>query len=348
MSGVSAMRAERWGWIAGAAGIIGAALGWVLVPRAFAFGWLAAFAAFSGWPLGSVALLLVHSLTGGRWGDAVRPALVLGALATPLVAIFAIPVIVALPTLYPWARAGVALDNGWYLNVAFYAVRGVIYLVVWIVAALVALGGGPRVARMAPVTLILLAVTFTFAALDTTMSLEPKFVSSVYGMVAMAGAGLLAVAVAIVIAAPTTTPAIRDDLGKLLAALTMLWTYLDFVQLLIVWQSDLVTQAPWYLKRAFGFWGWVMALVAVGHSAIPILLLVWPQVRKSARALAGVAALLVVMEVVRAWWTVLPEAPAQSALVDLACVLAVGGTGAGFALWRSRTRRVAGVGMSHA
>lgn len=348
MSGILA-RTERWCWIAGAVGIVGAALGWVIAPHAFAFGWLAVFVAFSGWPVGSTALLLVHALTGGRWGDAIRPALMLGAAATPLLALFALPVVVMLPALYPWARAGVALDNGWYLNVAFFAVRGVIYLAVWIWAALIALAGGPRMARLAPVTLILLAVTFTFAALDATMSLEPKFVSSIYGMVAMTGGALVALGVAVALAAPSVSPGVRDDLGKLLIAFTMLWTYLDFMQLLIVWQSDLVSQAPWYLKRAWGFWGWVMAGIAVGHSVVPILLLFWPQVRKNAAALRWIAVLLVVMEIARAWWTVLPEAPRRIGLVDLACLLAIGGVGAGFALWRARTRRSpVGAGVSHA
>lgn len=347
MSGV--VRAERWAWIAGVVGLVGAALGWMLVPRAFAYGWLAVFVAFSGWPVGSTALLLAHSLTGGRWGAAVRPALLLGAAATPLIALFAVPVLIMLPTLYPWARAGAVLDNGWYLNVAFFAVRGVIYLVVWIGAALVALADGPRIARLAPVLLLLLAVTFSFAAIDATMSLEPKFVSSIYGMLAMTGGGLLALAVAAALVAPGVAPEVRNDLGKLLIALTMLWTYLDFMQLLIVWQSDLVTQAPWYLKRARGFWGWVMAAIAAGHSAIPILLLFWPQVRKSGPALGGIAAWLVLMAVVRAWWTVLPEEPRRIGLVDLACLLAVAGVGAGFALWRERTRRIGvSAGVSHA
>ena len=54
-------------------------------------------------------------------------------------------------------------------------------------------------------------------------------------------------------------PDAREDLGKLLLALVVLWIYLDFMQLLIVWQSDLAAEAPWYLARARGFWGAVAA-----------------------------------------------------------------------------------------
>jgi hypothetical protein len=339
-------RAERWAWIAGAVGIVGGVVGWIVVPRDFAYAWLAAFVAFSPWPLGSTALLLAHSLTGGRWGEAARPALLLGAAATPLIAVLAVPVVLMLPTLYPWARAGAGFDNGWYLSVSFFAVRGVIYLAVWIGVALAAVAGGERAARIAPAGLLALAVTTTFAAIDATMSLEPEFTSSIYGMIAMTGAGLLAMAVACALSAAGASAKDRNDLGKLLLALTLLWTYLDFMQLLIVWQSDLVTQAPWYLKRRAGFWGGVMAAVAIGHSLVPILLLLWPQVRKKAVALAGVAVLLVAMTVVRAWWTVVPEEPRLPGVVDLACLLGVGGVGAGFALWRSR--RVAVGEIRHA
>ncbi|MBV9750793.1 MAG: hypothetical protein JO157_18460 [Acetobacteraceae bacterium] len=342
-------RAERLAWIVGAVGVVGAAVGWALVPRDFAFAWLAATVAFSGWPLGSIALVLAHSLTGGHWGETARPALLIGVLATPLVALFALPVLIMLPTLYPWARAGELLNNGWYLNIVFFAIRGVFYLATWFVLAWLTLVGGPRLHRIAPPGVLLLAVTFTFASIDFTMSLEPKFASNIYGMLSSTGAGLLALAVAIILTAPGAAPRVRNDLGKLLLALTILWTYLDFMQLLIVWQADLVSQAPWYLHRAFGFWSWVMGAVALGHSAIPILLLFWPQVRKSGWALPWIAAWLVLWEVVRAWWTVLPAAPRQPGWVDLASLLAVGGIATGFVLWRARLRRLGGSReMSHA
>ncbi len=46
-----------------------------------------------------------------------------------------------------------------------------------------------NLAAVAPAGLILLAVTFTFATIDLTMSLDPRFNSSIYGLIALAGAG---------------------------------------------------------------------------------------------------------------------------------------------------------------
>ena len=71
-------QAERAAWMAGATGLLGAAIGWLVAPAAFPHAWLAALTAWLGWPLGCMALMLIHALTGGRWGYAIRPQLVAG------------------------------------------------------------------------------------------------------------------------------------------------------------------------------------------------------------------------------------------------------------------------------
>jgi len=281
----------------------------------FARAWLAAYLVTASWPLGSLALILIHSLTGGRWGDALRPALLLGVCAMPAVLLGPLPLLPWLSELYPWLHGQDAYRNG-----PFFAVRGVLYLVTWFgLAAAVAAG---RTAIMAAPGLFLLAVTFTFAAVDATLTLTPHFVSSIYGMVAGSGAVMLALAVAVLIAAPDLATAMRQDAGKLLLAIVILWTYFDFMQVLIVWQSDLAHDAPWYLPRSTGIWGVVGAAVVLLQSALPISLLIVPRLRRSARGLRVVCCLLLLSSVLRAWWTAVP--PLSPSLWDLVCMLALG------------------------
>lgn len=334
-------RAQRAGWGVGVAGLVAAALGWILDAPRFHAGWLAAVTLFSAWPLGSLALLLVHGLTGGRWGEAVRPALVAGVCTLPLLLPALVPLILGLPDLYVWARPDPHLANRFYLNVPFFAWRGAFYLIVWFGLGGLVLRGG-NLARIAPAGLFLLAVTTTFAAIDTTMSLDPHFTSSIYGMVSAAGAMLLALCVAVLLSAAATPPDQRADLGKLLLALVTLWIYLDFMQLLIVWQSDLARDAPWYLARARGTWGGLWIAIVAGHFVLPFLLLLSPRMQRSRRVVVGVAALLVAMEVLRAWWTVLPSLGRQIGWVDVACMAGVGGLAVGFALWAARRPMLAG------
>ena len=80
-----------------------------------------------------MGLLLIHALTGGRWGYAIRPQLVAGMSTLLLLLPALIPLLIVLPTLYPWARPDAAahLANRFYLNLPFFLGRGIVYLIVW-------------------------------------------------------------------------------------------------------------------------------------------------------------------------------------------------------------------------
>jgi hypothetical protein len=336
-------QAERVAWMIGSVGLVGAAIGWFVAPAAFPYSWLAALTAWLGWPIGCMGLLLIHALTGGDWGYATRPQLVAGMLTLLLLLPpVLIPLIIVSPALYSWLRPEVAahLDNGFYLNSPFFVARGVVYLTVWFGLSLLILGAlrkegtDLRLARIAPAGLMLLAITVTFAAIDTTMSLDPHFVSSVYGLIEIAEMGLLALSVSIfaaVIGVPPDAGTLRS-LGRLLLALLILWAYLDFVQLLIVWQSDLPNEAPWYISRSTGGWAFAAALVVGGHFALPFLALLSPKVQSSRRGIGCVTALLILSEIVRNWWLVVPASGKGFGIVDVVATLGVIGVAAALAL----------------
>lgn len=325
-------RFDQFALVAGLIALALAALGWVLDARGFAAGWLSAVVLFSAWPLGSIAVILIHTLTGGKWGEVLRPALFTGVCALPLLVLALIPLAVVLPDIYDWARPEAHLPNEFYLNVPFFAVRTIIYLIVWLGLGGLILRGGP-LHGVAPAGLFLLAVTVTFAAIDTTLSVDPHFVSSIYGMVVAAGMGLFALSMAVLLTAGDIAPRSREHLGKLLLALVILWIYLNFMQLLIVWQSNLAAEAPWYLDRSRGFWGAVRIIIVLGHFVLPFALLLSPRMQRSAAVITTVATALVIVGVLRAWWTVLPSLQHAIGWIDIACMIGLGGIGLGFAPW---------------
>lgn len=333
---------QRAAWIMGGAGLVGAVIGWIVAPVSFPHAWLAALTAWLGWPIGCMGLLLVHALTGGRWGYAIRPQLVAGMSTLWLLLPAAIPLLFVLPALYPWARPDVAahLDNRFYLNLPFFLGRGLVYLIVWlglnrlVLRALGADEPDASLARIAPAGLILLAITITYAAIDTTMSLDPQFVSSAYGLIAIAEMGLLALSASI-FAAVLDTPPDGDtlrSLGKLLMGLLILWAYLDFMQLLIVWQSDLPNEAPWYIVRLTGGWGVAAALVAACHFALPFFALLSPRLQGSRRGLVCITALLILSGIVRNWWLVVPASGRNFNLIDVLAMIGMIGIAAAVAL----------------
>ena len=119
-------QAECVAWMAGSIGLFGVIVGSIIAPATFPHAWLAALTAWLGWPLGCMGLLLIHALTGGRWGYAIRPQLVAGMSTLLLLLPAIIPLLIVLPTLYPWARPDAAahLDNRLYLNLPFFLGRG--------------------------------------------------------------------------------------------------------------------------------------------------------------------------------------------------------------------------------
>lgn len=333
------MKPERAAWTVGAIGLALALLGWLLEPAVFPHAWLAALSSWIGWPLGCLALLFVHTLTGGRWGIAIRPHLVSGIGTLPLLLPALLPLVFVLPALYPWWHpdAALHLDNAFYLNRPFAITRGIIYLIAWYglgASALLALRSGRIPPAVAVIGLILLGLTASFAAIDATMSLDPHFSSSDYGMMAAAESGLLALSACVLLATlgPPLPSSTLNDLGRLLQALLVLWAYLDFVELLIVWQGDLPHEAPWYVERASHGWGMLAAIVAFGHFVLPFFILVSPPLRRSRRVLGATASLLIVMEFLRAWWLVVPAGHRGFSWIDIAAMAAIWGFSTALAL----------------
>lgn len=326
-------RVERVAWIICVIGLVGSIIGWIVTPRLFPHAWLAALACWIGWPLGSMALLLIHSISGGRWGEVIRPQLVLGVMSLPLVVIAVLPLIPELHALYPWARPEIARDlgNTRYLNVPFVCGRGVLYLALWL-----GLGGlvlralrqpDPERAlyRLSPFGLIMLMLTGTFSGFDATLSLDPHFNSSIWGMIVAGESVLLALTVATFLTLLISWPERKaiEDLGKLTLGLLVLWGYFVFMQLLIVWNSDLATDAPWYVARSQRGWGIVAYITFTLHFAVPFLLLLWPQMQGSPRAMLAISGMLSFAEIPRAWWIVVPAAERSLSWLDCCAMAAV-------------------------
>ena len=72
--------------------------------------WLTACWFWLGVVLGAQANAWIHALTGGRWGDVLRPATQRLARGMPWVLVLFVPLVFGFDALYPWLRAG---DTPW-------------------------------------------------------------------------------------------------------------------------------------------------------------------------------------------------------------------------------------------
>jgi hypothetical protein len=294
--------------------------------------YLVAFLFWIGVTLGCLALLMVQHLTGGNWALVIRRILEAGSRTLPLMAIAALPLLLGLKTLYVWSRPGqtdpVIVAKHLYLNPEFFAARMILYFLVWFLLAhqlnkwsrIEDAGGANillwgRMEGLSGVGLVMYGFTVTFASVDWVMSLEPRWYSTIYGMLFMVGQALAAFAFAITVLiwlsdreplADFVKPSHFQDLGSFLLVFVMLWTYLEFSQFLIIWGGNLSEEIPWYIRRMQGIWGRVGLLLVLLNFVLPFFLLLFRNVKRRKRSLLIVAALVLLMRLADMYWMVLP------------------------------------------
>jgi hypothetical protein len=265
--------------------------------------YLFAYLFLLGIPLGSLALLAIHGLTGGRWGDAIRAPLLAFIATTPLFAVLFLPVLLGVKLLFPWTVQNVG-DRAVYLNIPFFAIRAAIYFACWIALAIVTVRR--KAVPFPGPALLLYAITMTFAAWDWMMSLEPNWWSTIYAMNVLTGQALTAIAAVIILGRRRTAESERSDLGNLLLAAVMLWAYLTFSQFLIVWSGNTKREIAWYLSRTGSSWRWLAVAQIVFAFFAPFLALLFRSAKRSALVLGGVAALVLLTRLIDVFWTIAP------------------------------------------
>ena len=288
--------------------------------------WLAAYLFWTGLPVGAMFLVLVHGLTGGGWGQTLRPALYAMLRTTPLLALFAIPVLLAVHKIYPWGMVG----RGW-LDPSFFAARAVVYVVLWNAIALDVLRRAAPDGWLGPgfawPALILLFGSTSLAAFDWVMSIEPRWTSTIFGLLVTVGWALSATAAALVLASKYVPPnhaAALDGPSRIMLALVFLWAYLSVIQLIVIWESDLSNEIPWYLRRIGGGWQWVALGFVVCEFVLPFLILAWRPMRQSRTAVLIAALSIMAAHLGEIWWLTVPDFGRAFNWADPLAVIAIG------------------------
>src|SRR5262245_16534529 len=329
--------------------------GALIFPQPFFRAYLSVYVFWIGILVGCLALFILQHLVGGRLCFMIQRVLEAAIQTLPLMALLFIPLLFGLSDLYPWARpAVVAADpllqqKAAYLNVPFFIARAAVYFAIWIVLGHLLVrwsleqdrtADGTLIQRMQQLSgpgLVLYGLTVTFSAIDWMMSLEPKWYSTIFGMIFIVSYGLAALAFVIVVShqikderllAQVNSPDRFHDLGNLLLALVMLWAYMHFSQFLLIWSENLAEEIPWYLHRTDGGWQWVALALILFLFAFPFILLLSRTTKRSARTLSQVAAIILFMHWLNIFWIVTPSFyPAQFHLhwMDVAAPIGIGG-----------------------
>jgi hypothetical protein len=339
----------------GATGFAVMLVGLFLDTEQFYRSYLLGYSLWVGVALGCMGILMLQHLSGGAWGVVLRRILEAGTRTIPFMFVLFVPLLFGIRRLYPWADTQiVAADpllqaKAAYLNPIGFTLRAVVYFAVWSgFAALLNRWSDAqdrtkdtalvdRLGKLSGAGIALYVLTMTFASVDWLMSLEPHWFSTLYGVFIVMGQTLSAMAFAILALAVLAGreplrgkigPRHFHDLGKLLFAFVMIWSYFAFSQFLIIWAGNLPEEIPWYLKRLTGGWQWFGLALALLQFAFPFLLLLSASLKRNPRRLAQVAAFLLAMRLVDMAWMIGPAFhPGKLSLhwMDLVAPVALGG-----------------------
>lgn len=303
--------------------------------QGYLVGWLLAL----GFAAGGLLILCIHNLAHGGWGYLLRRIAEASALTILPIMLLYLPILFSLDKLYPWAIrdanqisvyasdpvVGAKLH---YLNHGFFWLRYIIITVIWSGAAMLFakfsklqdetgdIKWRKKMRFIAGPMALLYILTLTIGSVDWIMSLEPAWFSSIFGVMVAAGQMLSMLTFGIVFLTwlskwePIKTAFTfkrQHDLGKLLFAFVIFWTYIELSQFIIYWHANLPEEITWYMNRQTGGFNGLSWLLFMSQFAIPFLVLLSRSTKQNRNQLFYIAGFLMFMRVIDIYWMVAPS-----------------------------------------
>lgn len=325
----------------------------------FMHSYLTAYAWVLSLGLGALWWVTLQHLVNAKWSTAIRRIGELFAATMPVLALLSLPIVVPMflgdTTLYVWADAHkmhadhLLHKKTPYLNLGFFGVRLVIYFGFWILLSRYFLKqsleqdktGAPEIRSklqgVSAPSMIFLALTLTFAAIDFLMTLEPKWFSTIFGVYYFAGCvvsfnALLALTLMWLqkngrLAKSVTTEHFHD-IGKMMFAFTVFWSYIAFSQFMLIWYANIPEETEWYHVRIHGPWASVSYAMIVLNFVLPFFGLLSRQVKRNRKGLAFWAIWILVVHWLDMFWLVKPHMHTEHlpfSILDVTCTIGVFG-----------------------
>jgi len=333
-------------------------------PDEFYRAYLLGFMCWLGVALGSMAIVMIRHLTGGGWGTVIRRILGAAMRTLPVLAILFIPIVIAVGQhrIYPWAMPLESIQDAHirehlekhsfikasYLNFSGFFIRAFLYFAIWNVLSFLLSkwskqtdhAGAPdnsgRFKAVAGPGLILYGFTISFAAIDWVMSLDPSWISTIFGLLILIGEVLSAMCFAVVVErilfnykpmSEMLTPDFVHDHGKWMLTFIMVWAYFSFSQWLIIWAGNLPAEITFYLKRLSNGWGSIGLFLVLFHFAIPFALLLSRPFKRDIRKLVWLAVWMMLMRYLDLFWIIEPNfsRTLNITIADIVVPIAIGG-----------------------
>jgi hypothetical protein len=300
------------------------------------------FLYFTSLSAGLVTWSAIVIAANGRWaGQAERIAWTgIGFLLPSFVILFGLWA--GSPAWAPWY--GKELHQGLWLNntVLFFRLLGLLVLF-WGTAAwflLKRVKGRSNAVVPASILVVVFCFVFTLVAFDLVAALTPEWRSALFGAYFFISSLYLAVVfwTFLVVVRMESITEVRQDLGKLILAFSILTTSFLFMQLLTIWYENIPEETTFLIARMHQpDWRIVTWALLIVVYLGPLVMLVTEWSKKNRFFLGAVSVLLLIGLWSERWWLVAPTFSADAAFgpAEIAATAAIAG---GFALSIEFTR----------
>jgi hypothetical protein len=314
----------------------------------YSYSWIFALFFFFTLAIGGCFWTLLHNVSNSSWGTSVRRIFENLGSVFPWLSIFAIPLL--FPSvqhfLFEWMNTErkstgdiheylethdhLLANKYFFMNIAFWYGRLIFYFVGMglVINHLRKLSTSqdtdsqPTTARLFKArarstwTLIIFALTITFAGFDWLMGLDYTWFSTMWGVYLFSGAALNSMAVIVLTAAwlksqgylkHVVGPEHFHIMGKLMLAFTIFWAYVSFSQYFLIWYANITEETKYFLIRNTGSWNTGMIALVFGHFVVPFVILLQAWLKRNPKTLAIMAAYTLVMHVLDHYLITIPE-----------------------------------------
>ncbi|HEY3782772.1 MAG TPA: hypothetical protein VGL56_16945 [Fimbriimonadaceae bacterium] len=347
-------RMRRLGWVAVLVGII-AIIAWMFGYMAdpsdnhqqAMYGYLFGFVFWGSTTIGAFGMMLLQGSIKSSWGISIVRVMEAagGPVMLALVLILFLPIAlpnIGLDAIYKWTDMGFMQSDAilskklFYLTERGFWMRTLIIVGIWAVWSFLLKRSSLRQdksldkkewglrSNWGSPGLVMFFITVSVISTDWVMSLQPKYFSTIYGIIFAIGCGLSAMSLAVLIVlynsneAPfrqIVTPKLVRDYGNFLLTLTMLWAYTTLAQFLITWEGNLPLEVPYYIRRSgqtfFGGhgvdWNVLSNLVMIFQFFVPFFALIAPRTKRVVRNLIWLSVTIWITRIFTVYWLIFPD-----------------------------------------
>lgn len=298
------------------------------------YGFLTAFMYWTNLALGGLFFAAIQHVTKAGWSVNIRRIAESFTAFLPIAAIGAVVLLLGSKHLYIWldsdvvAKDAILQGKSAYLNPTFFVIRLVVFFGLWLTFSKLIVGNSLKQDQDGDTKWTLknvglsIAFLFTFAlsyslfSVDTLMSLQPHWFSTIWGIYNFAGLfqSFLAMLILFVIYSMKkgwlrglVSEDHLHDLGKFLKGFTVFMAYIGFSQFILIWYANLPEETIFYLARSNGWWMAISFSLLILKFAVPFLLLLPRWAKRTPSHLAMVSVLILIMQYVDIHWMVYPN-----------------------------------------